>query len=105
MTRITKSVDVDETIDVDVDIELSDVKEFIEDADNDEIYEILKACKYIVKDNLEEFIDINEFGIETNTLDDHFKLKAIKEIWNDLTVEEVESFVNNFKTILKDRRK
>jgi hypothetical protein len=97
MTTISKSTDID--------IELSDVIDFIDDAKHYEITDIIKHCKYFIEDNLEEFIDVDDFGIITKTLNDQFKLQAIKEIWEDLNVEEVETFVENFKTILKNRRK
>jgi hypothetical protein len=66
---------------------------------------LYKCSKY---DKLEILENLNDEGISyisIYSLDDQYKLQAIKEIWNDITVEQLESFCNNFKIELKSKRK
>ena len=91
MTKITKTVDVDTSVEAEVEITIKDIKDFLDECDNIEMEEILQYCKTNIKDNAEDY------GIIIKSLNDHYKMEALKEIWDNISIEDMEKLCLKFK--------
>jgi len=78
------SVEFDEYVDVEIDS--GDIKEYINDCDDEELEEL--------RDYLSEHDEIEGEILEVNTLSDMDKYELVKDLYDNYSLEDIQSILN-----------